>query len=140
MHFISTGFKRRPGSDDLAVAVTPLDSGFGSITMNDTGAIMSTNDFVSLIFGYTKTELASMNIAELMPKPYSRYHHGYLAKFRRTGQGAIVGNSRGRNVTVRISFFLFFILSGVLPTHLRSLFFPCACVRARSACGWNSCK
>ena len=44
-----------------------------------------------------------MNIAQLMPRPYSRFHATYLANYRKTGVAKVVGDSRGRMVTVRAS-------------------------------------
>lgn len=40
-----------------------------------------------------------MNISQLMPKPYSRFHSRYLAAFRRVGRGRVMDNLVGRTVT-----------------------------------------
>lgn len=89
----------KSGSGGVQAQVVSLSDNVGIITIDELGAIQNANGFVSSIFGWQTKELTAMNIAQLMPRPYSRFHAQYLARFRRTGVTKVLGDARGRVVS-----------------------------------------
>ena len=72
----------------LAAALDPI------VTIDAHGVIHSASDSVLRVFGWTPEELVGRNVSVLMPEPYHSAHDGYLAKYRQTGETAILGNTR----------------------------------------------
>ncbi|MBI1206221.1 MAG: PAS domain S-box protein [Azospirillum sp.] len=64
------------------------------ITITETGIIESFNPAAERIFGYTAAEAIGRNISILMPAPFAADHGRYLAEYRRTGIGRIIGIGR----------------------------------------------
>ena len=89
----------RTGQPGCMLTITPLNDSVGIITIDLSGQIKTTNTFVTRIFGHSQEELATMNVAQLMPRPYSRFHANYLSNYRTTGVAKVVGDPRGRVVT-----------------------------------------
>ena len=90
--------QEKTGQNGIIVKITALNDNVGMITIDDQGQIQSSNSFITRIFGWRSDELVSMNIAALMPRPYSRFHANYLATYRRSGVAKVVGDNRGRIV------------------------------------------
>ena len=58
------------------------------------GLIQSINRSVERVFGYRAGELIGQNIKMLMPEDIAQNHDGFLARYRRTGEKAIIGIGR----------------------------------------------
>ncbi len=69
----------------------------GIITINESGEMQGFNPAAEKIFGYTQQEVVGQNVKMLMPEPERSAHDGYLERYRRSGQGQILG-VRGREV------------------------------------------
>ena len=89
----------KTGQNGVIVRIIALNDNLGMITIDEHGLIQSANSFISHIFGWRTEELVTMNISQLMPRPYSRFHAAYLSNYRRSGTGKVVGDARGRIVS-----------------------------------------
>ncbi|MEX2289068.1 MAG: diguanylate cyclase [Mycobacteriales bacterium] len=74
-----------------AVMETAVD---GIITIDGGGRVQSANRAAETMFGYPADELIGRNIRLLMPEPYRAEHDGAMGRYRRTGEGRIIGSSR----------------------------------------------
>lgn len=74
-----------------AIFETAID---GIITIDERGYIDAVNPAAARLFGYERGELTGKNISSLMPEPYQSAHDQYLANYRQTGQGKIIGIGR----------------------------------------------
>jgi PAS domain S-box-containing protein len=64
------------------------------ISMDSYGILLSVNQAVSAVFGYTKDEMLRENIKMLMPSEIALNHDGYLARYRETGVKHVIDNER----------------------------------------------
>jgi two-component system sensor kinase FixL len=72
-----------------------FDSAVEAIAViDDKGVIQSLNPAAKHIFGYDEKEAIGRNISMLMPKAIARNHDSYLARYKETGQRAIIGIGR----------------------------------------------
>lgn len=72
----------------LATAVNAI------ITISERGVIETVNEATERIFGYSRQEMLGHNISMLMPSPYREQHHGYMERYKRTGERRIIGIGR----------------------------------------------
>ena len=69
----------------------------GMINLDEQGIVLSFNRAAAEIFGHEPEEVIGRNVSMLMPSPDRERHDGYLAAYRETGVGKIIGI--GRDVT-----------------------------------------
>ncbi len=75
------------------------------------GTILAANESCLRVFGYGPEELVGQNVTVLMGEPHRSLHDGYLARYRETGQTAILGRLRefparrkdGREIEIELS-------------------------------------
>jgi two-component system, sensor histidine kinase and response regulator len=66
----------------------------GIITINTVGQIISCNEAVERLFGWTKAELTGKNVSMLMPEPDRSNHLYYLKNYQSGGEAQIIGAGR----------------------------------------------
>lgn len=64
------------------------------ILINREGIIERFNRAAVEMFAYEEAEVIGRNVSLLMPDPHRSNHDGYLERYRRTGQAAIIGKGR----------------------------------------------
>jgi PAS domain S-box-containing protein len=79
-----------------AIVRTAVDA---IIVIGEEGQIQSVNPATERLFGYAAGEFAGRNVSMLMPEPDRSLHDAYLAAYRRTGVGKLIGI--GREVQAR---------------------------------------
>ncbi|MGB8366361.1 MAG: ATP-binding protein [Rhizomicrobium sp.] len=67
------------------------DSQDGLIVTNRQGQILLFSDVSASLFGYEPIEILGQNMAILMHEPYRSRHDQYVATYRETGKGKILG-------------------------------------------------
>jgi len=68
----------------------------GVITMRADGTMLSANDAVESLLGYTREQLIGSHVSMLMPEPHAAAHDAYVRRYLETQQPRIIG--RGREV------------------------------------------
>lgn len=74
-----------------AVLTTMLD---GVVHIDAVGSMLSVNNAILEMFGYTADELLMQNVRLLMPEHYAVAHDGYLQRYAQSGEKQVVGSRR----------------------------------------------
>eukprot|EP00898_Chlorokybus_atmophyticus_P005871 jgi/Chlat1/6285/Chrsp44S05780 len=72
----------------LELRIQSLNDQLGILTIDVRGQIVSANKQVCAMFGHSEEGLLAMNVSQVMPLPYSRFHSMYLRRFAATGKGS----------------------------------------------------
>jgi len=80
-------------------AIGPLDALMEAavdaiIIIDDSGLIQRFNPAAEAMFGYQEAQVKGRNVALLMPEPHRSRHDGYLERYARTGEAAVIGKGR----------------------------------------------
>ena len=74
-----------------AIVDTAVDA---IITIDEHGIVERMNPSAQRLFGYTESQIAGRNVAQLMAPPHKALHDNYLANYLRTGDRKIIGTGR----------------------------------------------
>jgi PAS domain S-box-containing protein len=69
-------------SGAVIATVLSLDDVMGVLAIDELGMIRNCNEYVSRIFGHSMEKLNTMNVADLMPRPYSLFHSQYIKRYK----------------------------------------------------------
>jgi two-component system, cell cycle sensor histidine kinase and response regulator CckA len=64
------------------------------VTIDENGGIQEANPATRTMFGYEEGELIGRNVAMLMFEEHATKHDGYIAAYKRTGVGKVIGVGR----------------------------------------------
>jgi len=87
------------------------------ITIDEKGLVQSFNPAAENIFGYKAREIIGQNVKILVPEPHHFKHDNYLANYKKTGKGKIIGETNREEIGQRKDGSLFPIELGI--TELR---------------------
>jgi len=83
----------------------------GIVTIDQDGVILSVNQTVEQLLGWTAGELVGQNVRVLTPEPHRSNHDGYLERYIKTKEARIIGTGRevealhkdGSHIAVRLA-------------------------------------
>ncbi len=83
------------GADSIYVAmIDKIEDNSATITINGQGQVVSCNNAVESIFGYTSKELIGHNVTMIMPSPHKENHPEYLKRYLKERCGAVIDHVR----------------------------------------------
>eukprot|EP00899_Mesostigma_viride_P011837 jgi/Mesvir1/20654/Mv14872-RA.2 len=82
-----------------AVRASSLNDTLGIMAIDPKGKILNANRLIIDMFGYKESQLLKMNVNQLMPPPYNKFHAQYLQRYAKQGpSGRVIGVPGGRAV------------------------------------------
>eukprot|EP01095_Lingulamoeba_sp_RSL-Kostka_P011373 TRINITY_DN42_c2_g2_i1.p1 TRINITY_DN42_c2_g2~~TRINITY_DN42_c2_g2_i1.p1 ORF type:complete len:716 (+),score=251.19 TRINITY_DN42_c2_g2_i1:62-2209(+) len=67
---------------------------YAVVTCDTHGTILSANQNITKVFGYSVGELIGENVSILMPSPYKEQHDSYISRYQKTQKARVLGKSR----------------------------------------------